>query len=260
MDKKTNEEKCGNISCKEFGKRLKFIRRESKTTSDQLGNACGVNPVFIRQIESGTRLPSIPKLVKICDNLQVSPAYLLGSEITIKMMESEWESLIKMQDNLSKDSQHIVKEVLRSLLQNLAEPEPVRKRPDKTEDDSYSMIDREEFGRRLKKVRQETKLSSEELATACQVNPVFIRQIETGARLPSFSVFIRICNSADISPAYLLGNEIKIEITDCGWEELARIQCDMTPRAQQIVKDVLQSLMKNLIETDKKKGETLLQF
>lgn len=258
MDKKTNEEKCGNINCKEFGKRLKFIRRESKTTSDQLGNACGVNPVFIRQIESGTRLPSIPKLVKICDTLQVSPEYLLGSEITIKTTENDWRNLVKMQDNLSEDSQHIVKEVLRSLLQNLAEP--VKKRPEKTEEDSSDMIDREEFGRRLKKVRQEARLSSEQLALSCHVNPVFIRQIETGARLPSFSVFIKICNNVESSPAYLLGNEIKIEITDCGWEELVRIQCDMTPGAQQIVKDVLDSLIQNLIETDKKKGDSLLHF
>lgn len=257
MDKITSEENCesticGSVNCEEFGRRLKKARRESKITSDQLGNACSVNPVFIRQIESGTRLPSIPKLVKICDNLQISPAYLLENEIKVTITECGWDSLMKMQKKLSPDSQHIVKEVLHSLLQNLAETE--RQKNEANGEENYGIIDKEEFGRRLKKVRQEVKLSSEELALNCGVNPVFIRQIETGARLPSLSVFVKICNSLQISPAYLLGNEIKIEITECGWEELVRIQCDMTPNAQQIVKDVLHSLIENLMESDKKKG------
>jgi len=256
MDKIANEEICRviiceDVNCEEFGKRLKAARRESKTTSDQLGNACGVNPVFIRQIESGTRLPSIPKLVKICDNLQISPAYLLKNEVTIKITECGWDNLLKMLKKLSADSQHIVKEVLRSLIQNLAEPEG--QKAGTNGEENFGIINKEEFGRRLKKVRQEVKLSSEELALNCNVNPVFIRQIETGARLPSLSVFVKICNSLQISPAYLLGNEIKIEITECGWEELVRIQCDMTPRAQQIIKDVLRSLILNLMESDKKK-------
>ena len=239
------------INFGEFGKCLKRARRESNTTSDKLGNACGVNPVFIRQIESGTRLPSLPKLVKICDNLQISPVYLLENEIVTKTMEKNWAILVKMQDTLSEDVCFIVKDVLHSMIQNLAEP--IKKKNEKSGDDAYGVIDKEEFGRRLKKVRQEVRFSSEQLAVACNVNPVFIRQIETGARLPSLSVFVKICNSLSVSPAYLLGNKIKIEVTGYGWEELIRIQCDMTPKAQQIVRDVLDSLIHNLKEMGKKK-------
>lgn len=239
------------INCGEFGKCLRKARRDSNTTSDKLGNACGVNPVFIRQIESGTRLPSLPKLVKICDNLQISPVYLLENEIVIKTIEENWNVLIEMQNTLSEEVCYIVKDVLHSMIQNLAEP--VRKKSEKNGDEAYGIIDKEEFGRRLKKVRQEVHMSSEQLAEACGVNPVFIRQIETGARLPSLSVFVKICNSLPVSPAYLLGNEIKLEITEYGWEELVRIQCDMTPKAQQIVRDVLDSLIYNLKEMNNKK-------
>lgn len=210
-----------------------------------------MNPVFIRQIESGTRLPSLPKLVKICDNLQISPAYLLEYELDKKIPQGNWTILVEMQDSLSIDAQHIVKDVLHSMIHNLAEP--IRKKNERNVDDTYGMIDKEEFGRRLKKVRQEVKLSSEQLAADCYVNPVFIRQLETGARLPSLSVFVKICNSLLVSPAYLLGNETKIEITGYGWEELVRIQCDMTPKAQQLVEDVLNSLIQNLKKMDKKK-------
>lgn len=241
------------IDCEEFGRCLKKARKDSKTTSDKLGNACGVNPVFIRQIESGTRLPSLPKLVKICDNLQISPVYLLENEIVVKTMEGNWNILVERQDILSKEAQSIVKDVLHSMIQNLAEP--TKKKVEKNGEDTYGIIDKEEFGRRLKKVRQEAKLSSEQLAIACNVNPVFIRQIETGARLPSLSVFVKLCNNIPVSPAYLLGNEIKIEVTDYKWEEFMRIQCDMTPRAQQIVEDVLNSLISNLEEMDKKKKQ-----
>lgn len=241
------------INCGEFGKCLKKVRRESNTTSDKLGNACGVNPVFIRQIESGTRLPSLPKLVKICDNLQISPAYLLEGEIVIKTIEENWNILVEMRKTLSEDVCRIVKDVLHSMIQNLAEP--IKRKNERTGDDTYGIIDKEEFGRRLKKVRQEVRLSSEQLAEACDVNPVFIRQIETGARLPSLSVFVKICNSIPVSPAYLLGNEIKLEITEYGWEELMRIQCDMTPKAQQIVRDVLDSLISNLKEMSKRQSK-----
>ncbi len=244
------DDNLNRVDYKELGKCLKKVRREAKITSDKLGNACGVNPVFIRQIESGTRLPSLSKLVKICDNLQISPVYLLEDETVIKETEREWNTLITMQDVLTEEIQFIVRDVLHSMIQNLAEPVIVK---DENNKDSCGMIDTEEFGRRLKKVRQEIRCSSEQLAVVCGVNPVFIRQIETGARLPSLSVFVKICNSLPVSPAYLLGNEIKIEITKYSWEELMRIQCDMTPKAQQIVKDVWASLIRNLKEVSQKK-------
>lgn len=122
------------------------------------------------------------------------------------------------------------------------------------EDSEGNHIDREEFGRRLRMARQESKITSEQLANACGVNAVFIRQIESGTRLPSLAVFVKICDNLQISPAFLLGNEVKIEVTECGWEELAKIQCDMTPDSQKIVKEVLESLIKNLAEADKKKN------
>ena len=111
-------------------------------------------------------------------------------------------------------------------------------------------MDHIEFGRRLK-VRQEMQYTSQEVAENCGVSSVFIRQVELGERLPSLSVFIYLCETLQISPAYLLGNEIKLEVTECHWDELVRIQCDMTTRSQQVVKDVLTSLIYNLPKEEK---------
>ena len=83
-EKKENKEK---FNREEFGRRLREVRKGLKVTSDKLGFACGVNPVFIRQIEAGTRVPSVPVFVKICDSLQISPAYLLGNEVQVPVTD-----------------------------------------------------------------------------------------------------------------------------------------------------------------------------
>lgn len=64
-----------------FGKRINQARKEKELTSDKLAELCDMAPVFVRQIEGGTRLPSIPNLVAICNALQVSPNFLLGDDL-----------------------------------------------------------------------------------------------------------------------------------------------------------------------------------
>ncbi|MCL2301283.1 MAG: helix-turn-helix domain-containing protein [Firmicutes bacterium] len=56
-----------------FGKRLFTIRREQQMTSNRLAELCEVNPSFLRQIESASRLPSLPVFVRICNLLHVAP-------------------------------------------------------------------------------------------------------------------------------------------------------------------------------------------
>lgn len=64
-----------------FGARVREFRRQAKLSSDALSELCDCTPVSIRQIESGARLPSVPKLVNLCNGLQVSPNDLLGPEV-----------------------------------------------------------------------------------------------------------------------------------------------------------------------------------
>ncbi len=247
-EKKENKEE---FNQKEFGRQLREVRKELKVTSDRLGVACGVNPVFIRQIEAGARVPSVPVFVKICDSLQISPAYLLRSEVQIPVTDQGWEEMAEGLSQLSSVSQEMVKEVLYSLIENLGE----RDEKEDMSEKKYGEMDHEEFGRRLKKVRQEMQYTSQEVASNCGVSSVFIRQVELGERLPSLPVFVYLCRALQISPSYLLGNEVKVEVVECNWEELVHIQCDMTSKSQQIVKDVLMSLIRNLPkEGEEEKG------
>lgn len=75
-----------------FGNRVREARRRAGLTSDALSELCGCTPVSIRQIESGARLPSLPKLVALCNALQVTPDELLNQELTFPTDPSIRES------------------------------------------------------------------------------------------------------------------------------------------------------------------------
>ncbi len=66
---------------KAFGLNLKFIRKSKKLTSEQLSEICNVNPVYIRQLESGAKSPSLDMLIKLCNSLEISPDYLLRADL-----------------------------------------------------------------------------------------------------------------------------------------------------------------------------------
>lgn len=66
---------------KMFGKRVNKARKDHKLTGDKLAEACNVSPTYLRQIESGVKLPSLPVFVTICQMLEVSPSYLLADSL-----------------------------------------------------------------------------------------------------------------------------------------------------------------------------------
>lgn len=83
---------------KAFGKKINQIRKEQNITSEKLSILCDVNAVFIRQIESGRRLPSVPVLIKICNALNISPGFLLCEDLDINEADqiNELNELMKI--------------------------------------------------------------------------------------------------------------------------------------------------------------------
>lgn len=65
------------------------------------------------------------------------------------------------------------------------------------------------LGQKIGTLRRERKLTSDKLAGLCGVYPGHIRQIESGVRLPSLKLLIDICNVLQVSPEYLLSQELK---------------------------------------------------
>lgn len=227
------------LDCKEFGKRIKQARNQANISSNQLGNNdCNVDPAFIRQIESGRKLPSIPILVQICNSLQVSPSYLLEKEIPIQNTAPYWNELTNLTLQIAPFFRQIINDVLSSLLESLTEAtqEHASEAP---------LFQREEFGRRLCKVREEMQITPQQLAISCHITTTFIHQIETGVKLPSLSIFVNLCKTLQVSPVYLLGNELNIKLTPCNWKDFERIQYDMTPKAQKITASIMEILIRN---------------
>lgn len=64
-----------------LGKRINMVRKDRGFTSERISELCGVNANYFRQIESGSKAPSLSLLINICNVLKVSPDYLLADEL-----------------------------------------------------------------------------------------------------------------------------------------------------------------------------------
>ena len=62
---------------KAFGSRLRQARKDRGLTSEKLSELCNINATYLRQIEGGTKIPSLPVFVILCQELKVHPDYLL---------------------------------------------------------------------------------------------------------------------------------------------------------------------------------------
>ncbi|MEY8484577.1 helix-turn-helix transcriptional regulator [Lachnospiraceae bacterium 48-21] len=67
-------------------------------TAYRLSELCNINATYLRQIEGGTKVPSLPVFINICNALKISPDYLLrdaleDSEVSkIRELAELWES------------------------------------------------------------------------------------------------------------------------------------------------------------------------
>ena len=60
------------------------------------------------------------------------------------------------------------------------------------------------LGIRIKKMRQQKKLTQEQLAEQAGISAAFIGHIERGTRIASLDTLVAICNTLETSPEYLL--------------------------------------------------------
>lgn len=66
---------------KQLGKRIKESRKECGLTADRLSELCHIDGTYLRQIEGGSKCPSLPVFTDICNALHVSPAFLLKDSL-----------------------------------------------------------------------------------------------------------------------------------------------------------------------------------
>lgn len=82
---------------KGLGKRINEVRKDRGLTADKLSESCNINATYLRQIEGGTKVPSLPVFIDICKSLHISPDYLLQDDLgeneisRIREIEALWK-------------------------------------------------------------------------------------------------------------------------------------------------------------------------
>ena len=90
-----------------LGKRINEVRRDRCLTAEKLSELCNINATYLRQIEGGSKVPSLPVFIDICKALHISPNYLLQDELgeneisTIRKIETLWENTLSINHALA---------------------------------------------------------------------------------------------------------------------------------------------------------------
>lgn len=72
-----------------LGRKINVARKDLGLTSEKLSEACHLNATYLRQIEAGTKIPSLPVFVLLCEKLRVSPSYLLSEVLDYNFQEMD---------------------------------------------------------------------------------------------------------------------------------------------------------------------------
>lgn len=80
-----------------LGRRINTARKERGITGEKLSELCNINATYLRQIESGSKTPSLPMFVTICQQLRVSPQYLLADDLA-SVTSTGFDDLVHLLD------------------------------------------------------------------------------------------------------------------------------------------------------------------
>ena len=69
------------IDYKDFGARIRSLRRKRGLTQEELAERIGICASFMGHIERGSRVASLETLVALCNELRASPQELLSASL-----------------------------------------------------------------------------------------------------------------------------------------------------------------------------------
>lgn len=101
----------------QLGKRINSVRKDRGLTSDKLSELCNINATYLRQIEGGTKMPSLPVFIDICKALRISPDYLLQDELTENEISTIRE-VEKLWKDASPQKQELVLTMIKAVLEH----------------------------------------------------------------------------------------------------------------------------------------------
>lgn len=101
----------------QLGKRINAVRKDRGLTSDKLSELCNINATYLRQIEGGTKMPSLSVFIDICKALRISPDYLLQDELTENEISTIRE-VEKLWKDASPQKQELVLTMIKAVLEH----------------------------------------------------------------------------------------------------------------------------------------------
>ena len=106
-------------------------------------------------------------------------------------------------------------------------------------------MDKKMLGKKINIARKDSGLTSEKLSEQCNINATYLRQIESGAKMPSLPVFVSICRELKVSPSYLLSDILTGSETE-GIDSLAELCAKATPKQIKMVDSMIRSVLDNM--------------
>lgn len=101
-----------------LGKSINSIRKSKGITAEQLAEKCNINATYLRQIEGGSRTPSLPIFVSICNSLETSPSYFL-KDCLGKNELSDFDIVYELWKTASPDQTKMILAIIKSALENM---------------------------------------------------------------------------------------------------------------------------------------------
>lgn len=99
-----------------LGKRINMARKERGWTGERLAEACSINATYLRQIEAGSKVPSLPVFVSLCAALNVSPTYLLV-EVLPQQGNQDMDALLELLQTATPKQLNMMASMIRSALE-----------------------------------------------------------------------------------------------------------------------------------------------
>ena len=101
------------------------------------------------------------------------------------------------------------------------------------------------LGKRINQLRKSKGLTSEQLSELCEVNAVHIRRLESGGSLPSFSLFLKICNVLGTSAVYLLGDLLDNPVIPDSVEQLGKQFKHLAPEQIEMISEMVEVMIRH---------------
>ena len=103
---------------KVMGENIKYIRRSSKLTQEELSEMIDVSTVFISQIENGARKPSLETVYKLSIALNTTMDDLVKSH-DITLFEKHTPQIDSLLNGRTKEEINLIASVVRLILNSI---------------------------------------------------------------------------------------------------------------------------------------------